>query len=346
MRKFKTKIREIYRKILYLFRPATVIVTCLILMIIADLIGILLLCSLHSNTAHEIILALITGITASVIVAAIIEMANNYQRNNKRWLLLSPLYSALLHYSSNLAITTGHYDTNKAHLGLMTKIHKNNVVQGEENEEADATAKESSSAFASEDDEDETELKRFRDRVSCVFSTLPDIIPRIDEAYHSHEGILIRQELDLMGSILWHYTQIKRDIEEVLLQKTTIIYGVDPCNPGDLVTWIPKRVKQDLGWSLLLTLAQDERESERGKIASAVMRSGAPGLASLGIELRDKYVEEDTGDWPIMDDFLAARIISTAVYDIDKELLDLQNMIKAEPRFGAFYSLMKEHKTP
>ena len=75
------------------------------------------------------------------------------------------------------------------------------------------------------------------------------------------------------------------------------------------------------------------------------MRSGAPGLCSLGIKLLDKYVEEDTGDWPIADDFLAARIISTTVHDIDEELLDLQNMIKAEPWFGAFYALMKECET-
>lgn len=346
VRKVKTKIRETYRRILYLFRPATVIVTCLVFMIFANLVGILLLFSLRSKTAHEIILAIITGITASVIVAIIIEMANNFQRNSKRWQLLSSLYSSLLHYSSTLAIATGHYDSNKAHLDLISKIHRRKVAQGDGNENDTATVKESSSAFLLEDDGDEKKANRFCNRVSCVFSILPDIIPQIDEAYHSHEGILSRRELDLMGSILLHYTQIKKEIEDVLLQKTTVIYGVDPRDPGDLVTWLSKRVQQDLEWPLLFILAEDERESERDKIAAAVMRSGTPGLSSLGIELRDSYVEEDIDDWPIMDDFLVARIISTTVYDIDNELLDLQNMIKAEPGFGAFYSLMKEHEMP
>lgn len=345
MQKIKAKIQEIYRKILYLFRPATVIVTCLVCMIIADLIGILLLCSLHSNTAHEIILALITGITASVIVAVIIEMANNFQRNSKRWQLLSSLYNALLHYSLTLAIATGHYNSNKAYLDLSTKLRKHRTTPWRKSDDDTVAEKESSAAFTSENGTVEKDSKEFRDRVGCVFSVLPDIIPQIDETYHSHEGTLSRRELDLMGSILSHYTQIKRDIEDVLMQKTTILYGVDPRDPGDLVTWLPERVKQDLDLSLLLILAEDERESERDRIVAAVMRSGAPGLCSLGIKLLDKYVEEDTGDWPIADDFLAARIISTTVHDIDEELLDLQNMIKAEPWFGAFYALMKECET-
>lgn len=90
--RYKMAFQDIYYRLLYLFRPFIVIGTCLAFMTAADIFGYILLLCVQSAEAHDVILATITGITASVIVTIIIEMANNYQRNDKRRLLLSRLF--------------------------------------------------------------------------------------------------------------------------------------------------------------------------------------------------------------------------------------------------------------
>lgn len=348
MQKTKMAFQDAFNKVRYLFRPAKVIVACLSFAVVADLIGVLLISFLFKEgTAYDVILALITGVTASVVVSVIIEMVNNYQRNNKRWLFLAPLYSTLLHYSSSLAISTGHYDTNKSHIDFVTQVHQNLVAQGQESEEEAAAAIErASSAFLDDEDETAEDWKRDHDRIRCVFSRLPDIIPQIDDAYRNHADVLSRKELDSMDTILTAYQQIKDTLESLVMQKSTIIYGLDPKDPGDLVTWLPKRVKKDLGRSILLTLAQEERESERKRIVEALVKGG--DLTAVDIELSKDLVENESDD-DISDtnlDSAPSCYISMKVSEIDHELLSLQKMILSEPGFGSFFSFMKEKEAP
>lgn len=344
--RFKMAFQDTYYRFLYLFRPFIVIGTCLLFMTAVDIIGILLLLCVHSTVAHDVILALITGITASVIVAAIIEMANNHQRNNKRWLLLSRLFTTLLHYSSNLAISTGHFDSNRSHIDFTTKIHKNLVAQGKETEEeAQAAIERASTAFKDDDEKDEV-WKRAHDRVRCVFNRLPDIIPQIDEAYHNYDGVLGMKELKSMEAILGKYEQIKLNVQDEVMERSTIIYGVDPKDPGKLVTWLPERVKCDFEKASLLILARAEREKEWKKIAEAIVSEGASGLSSLGIEISEDLIEDEPDD----EYFESAKgvslgsILSTMVSDIDRELINLQDIIKSEPWFGSFYSFMTKRE--
>lgn len=348
MQKAKMAFQDAFNKVRYLFRPAKVIVTCLSFAAVADLIGVLLISFVFKEgTGYDVILALITGVTASVVVSVIIEMVNNYQRNNKRWLFLAPLYSTLLHYSSELAIETGHYDSNKSHIDFMTKLHQDLVAQGQESEEEAAAAIEkASSTFLDDEDETDEDWKRDHDRIRCVFSHFPDIIPKIDDAYRNHADVLIRNELDSMDTILTAYQQIKDVLESLVMRKSTILYGRDPKDPGDLVTWLPKRVKKDLGRSILLTLAQDERKSERKRIVEALVKGG--NLTAVGIELSEDLVENESND-DISDtdlDSAPSRYISAQVSEIDQELIKLQKMIMSEPGFGSFFSFMKEKEAP
>lgn len=348
IQKAKMAFQDAFNKVRYLFRPATVIVTCLTFMAIADLIGILLINFVStSSTAYDVILALITGVTASVIVAVIIEMVNNYQRNNKRWLFLTPLYSTLLHYSSESAIGTGHYDSNKSHVDLVTQIHRDLVAQGQESEEeANAAIEKASSVFLDDEDDTDEDRKRDHDRIRWVFSRLPDIIPQIDDAYRNHADVLSRNELDSMDTILVAYQQIEDVIKMEVMERSTILYGRDPKDPGDLVTWLPKRIKKDLGRSILLTLAQEERQAEWKKTAEALIHSGS--LLAVGIELSEDLVDNESDDDASEADLDSAssRFISAQVSRIDHELLSLQKMIKSEPGFGSFFSLMQERERP
>lgn len=342
--RFKMAFQDTLYRVLYLFRPFTVIGTCLLFIALADTIGILLLHHVGPGESHEVLLALITGITASVIVAVIIEMANNYQRNNKRCLLLSRFFSTLLHYSSDLAIFTGHFDSNKSHTDFTTWIHKNLVAQGKESEEEAQVAIERAAAAFKNDDEKDEDWKRSHDRVRCVFSLLPDIIPQIDEAYHNYYDVFKMKELQSMETIIGKYEHIKQIIRMDIMGQSTIKYGLDPKDPGQLVTWLPKRVKRDLEKATLLTLAQAEREEEWEKITEVIVSAGTIGLSSLGIELGEELIEDESDDecFEKAKDVSAGSIISEMVSDIDHELLNLQEIIKSEPGFGSIYTFMAE----
>lgn len=350
MQKAKMAFQDTFNKVRYLFRPAKVIVACLSFAAVADLIGVLLISFVFKEgTAYDVILALITGVTASVVVSVIVEMVNNYQRNNKRWLFLAPLYSTLLYYSSELASRTGHIDHNKQHIDLVTLIHKNKVAHGEESEEEAAAAIERASpALLDDENETDEDRKRDHDRIRCVFFRLPDIIPKIDDAYRNHADVLSRKELDSMDTILREYHQIEDVVRMEVKLKSTILYGRDPKDSGDLVTWLPKRVKKDLGRSVLLALAMEERESEEKRIAEILMKHGDGGLAAVGIELSESLIEAE-GDDDLSGGTPESSLscsISMAVSKIDHELLNLQKMIEVEPGFGSFFSFMKEINAP
>lgn len=344
--RYKMAFQDLYYRFLYLFRPFIVIGTCLVFITIADIIGYLLLLCAQSTESHDVILAIITGITASVIVAIIIEMANNYQRNNKRRLLLSRLFSTLLHYSSGLAISTGHFDSNRSHIDFTTKIHKKMVAQGKETEEEAQTAIKRATTVFKDDDEKDEAWKQAHDRVRCVFNRLPDIIPQIEEAYRNFDDVFKMKELKSMETILWKYEQVKLSIQDEVMDRSTILYGVDPQDPGELVTWLPERVKCDLDDMTLLMLAQAEREEERKKIAEAIVSVGASGLSSLGIGISEDLIEDESDDeyFENAKDVSLGNILSTMISDIDHELINLQDIIKSEPWFGSFYSFMTKRE--
>lgn len=348
MRKVKMAVQDFFNKVRYLFRPAKVIVTCLGLAAGADLMGVLLICFVfQEGTAYDVILALITGVTASAVVSVIIEMANNYQRNSKRWLFLAPLYSTLMHYSSDLAISTGHYDANKSHVDFVTQIHQNLAAKGQETEEEAAAAIERASAAFADDEEMDEEWRRDHDRIRCVFSRLPDMIPQIEDACRAHADVLSRAELDAMDEILMTYRQIEDIVKMKVRQKARPLVFANPKASGVLVTWLPTRVKRRLGKSILLTLALEEREAEAKRIAETLMRHGENGLDDIGIELSEKFVD-DSDDAPCgrTQNASLSRAVSTMVSKIDHELLKLQKMVEVEPGFGPFFSFMKEAETP
>lgn len=149
-----------------------------------------------------------------------------------------------------------------------------------------------------------------------------------------------------MDTILVAYQQIEDVIKMEVMERSTILYGRDPKDPGDLVTWLPKRIKKDLGRSILLTLAQEERQAEWKKTAEALIHSGS--LLAVGIELSEDLVDNESDDDASEADLDSAssRFISSQVSRIDHELLSLQKMIKSEPGFGSFFSLMQERERP
>lgn len=343
--RFKEKAQDLFCKVLYLLKPIAIIRACVLFMLAVDSIGIVCLLQTQSSEVHDIWLAMVTGVTASVLVAVIVEMANNYQRNDKRWLRLSQLFSALTHYTQDVEIRTGALDVNKAHLDFMVRIHTSLAKDGAESAEDAAQAlKEAAEAFC--DDEDH---ERDHDRIRCVFSLLPGILPQIEDAYQNYSDGFKRAELESMRMVLDNWDEIKQLVEMALWDQSTLQFGKDPKNPGDLVTWLPPRIKRDLDRVILLELAMDAWESGRRRIASILVNEASSGLSALGIELGEEYLldEEDVGaeceegDSQNSNDY--GKLISRSVSEIDHEIRCLQKIIKSEPGFRTIFTYFQKY---
>ena len=336
-------------KMLYCFKPLVVILTSLIFMLFIDAGCAIVMLLTGNETVQDILFAILTGVTASVLVAVIVEMANNYQRNNKRWLQLSPLFSALTHYEQEVEIKTGHFDSEKAHLDFTKNLHEEMVKKGAETrDEAAYILEETSETF------DESTLAGnlpLRDRLQCVFDKLPKLIPLIEDAYENHSDDFRRVELEPMRVILDNYRQIKDIVSITLMEQSTLLFGKDPKTPGDLVEWLPKRLKKDLNESTLLHLAMDVWETERERIAETLMRQGAVSLESIGITIGDGVLAEgdaidehaDNEYEEVERDNAFGQIISQLVGEIDRELIQLQRIIKSEPGFKIIFSYFQHY---
>lgn len=346
----KEKWDDLRCKVLYLFKPIAVIRACLVFMIVVDA-ALLPLTLLTSNPdAKNIYVAILTGITASVLVAVIIEMTNNYQRNDKRWLQLSRLFSALTHYEEEIDTRTGKLDVGRAHLDMMKEVHENLVREGTETEEEARQALEKAAEAFSDDEEDEYTVQ-FRDRIRSVFDYLPKIIPLIEDAYQNHSSDFRRIELESMYTILSDYDQIKECVAMTLMEQSTLRFGKDPKNPGDLVEWLPKRLKKDLDRGTLLALAMEVWDSERKKIAEILVRHGYTSLSSLGIEISEglnldddssEELEPENNDGSRKDNAFG-RLVSHYIEEIDSELLNLQEIIKIEPGFRTIFAYFQKY---
>lgn len=85
LHKFIRSFKDVFLTICFLFRPATTIVVSCILMVAALSLLIAAIVNIPENTKiYEILLAVLTGISASFVVSITIELCNNYHFNCKR----------------------------------------------------------------------------------------------------------------------------------------------------------------------------------------------------------------------------------------------------------------------
>lgn len=347
--RLKERWIDFWCKLLYCFKPISVILACLVFMVFIDAVCAVLMFVTANGTVQDILLAILTGVTASVLVAVMVEMANNYQRNDKRWVQLSRLFGALTHYEQDIDIETGHFDARKAHLDLAKELHEKKVKEGMETQEEAVQAIEKITGML-----DKSDLKDnlpSGDKVHSIFNKLPKLIPLIEDAYRNHSDDFQRGELESMSIILDNHQKIKDMISMAIMRQSTLSFGNDPKNSGDLVEWLPARLKKDLDESTLLCLAMDVWETERKHIAEVLMRQGELALDGVGIKIGDGLLAgEDNLDNSINDeeentrcDNTYGKIISCLVEEIDRELLQLRKIINSEPGFKTMFDYVQDY---
>lgn len=345
--RFRENCKDLLRRIRYLFTPMTIIGPCLAFLAVSGIVCIPLILS-SDNGTKDILIAIFTGILASTLVAIFMEMASNFQRNEKRWLQASRLFSALSHYEIRIDIATGRFDSERSHLDFMKKLEQSLVKRGEKTqEEADrAIAEMERQQQELALDEDDR-----RDRVACVFDVLPDLISLIEDAYTNHGDVFRRSELESMRIIMDDYHELEALVALELRGPSSICFGQDKKTAASILDWIPKRVQRDLDCGLHLNLAIHTWEELTDRIAKIIVKEGSLSLRNVGIVLSDALLMEGDGEDTVREhDGTFSGAAVQLVNEIDRELLQLQKIVKKEPGFGTNLSLheasIKKYRIP
>lgn len=85
MVKLKFKLKNLIYSVGFLFRPITPVAVSFIFLAIASALLVIIIMTLNESTkAYQILLAILTGVTASLLIAIMMELFNNYRYNVKR----------------------------------------------------------------------------------------------------------------------------------------------------------------------------------------------------------------------------------------------------------------------
>lgn len=104
MHKIKSKLKNIIYSIGFLFRPIIPVAVSLVFLVISSALLVLLLLNLDESTkAYQVLLAILTGITASLLIAIMMELYNNYRFNVKRQRELREFFRNVASYEINIS---------------------------------------------------------------------------------------------------------------------------------------------------------------------------------------------------------------------------------------------------
>ena len=103
MTKLKNKLKNIIYTTGFLFRPITPVAFSFTLLLISSALLIFIIFNLDESTkAYQVLLAILTGITASLLIAIMMELYNNYRFNVKRQRELRKFFTTVASYEINI----------------------------------------------------------------------------------------------------------------------------------------------------------------------------------------------------------------------------------------------------
>lgn len=103
MQKIMVKLRNVKLSIAFLFRPITPLAVSFGCLFISVALLVFTLLNLEANTkVYEVLLAILTGVTASLLIAIMMELYNNYRFNVKRQRELREYFRQVASYEMNI----------------------------------------------------------------------------------------------------------------------------------------------------------------------------------------------------------------------------------------------------
>ncbi len=103
MNKIKIKFKNLIYRVSFLFRPITPVTVSFIFLMIASALLAFIILNLDENTkSYQVLLAILTGITTSLLISIMMELYNNYRFNVKRQRELRKYFRIIASYEINV----------------------------------------------------------------------------------------------------------------------------------------------------------------------------------------------------------------------------------------------------
>lgn len=239
IRRVGYKVYNIRNVILLAVYPVTTWVTCVLFTIIINfMLAVIIKYVPEKTILYNMLYALITGATASLLVSVVIEFTNNYNNNWTGWHELQEYYSIILDYE----------------ISRQVDMHQTSFQE----------------KYKACDTEDMDELDQPKDVVLSTWNQLPKIIPILKETYEEKKEFLSDAELVELECILEDYKIIRFTVKNRLMD----FFLYDALNHADeeyLRNLYPKNIINNMPDWMKSRMASNESEKMIETITDEVM---------------------------------------------------------------------------
>lgn len=302
----------------YMFDPFIVIGCICGVMVVVSIVSVIVMCVLPENI-DSIVLAIMTGVLASGVLAVFMEMANNYRRNSIRGIVLSELFSFLVYYESEIDDRCGNFDFKKFNVDFCKQLH---IESCEKHEDDDIN-------------------ERIKTKAHAILSLLPEVMPLFRDAYTNHAGELKGKEVTALHSILTTYSQLISLIEGRLY--------IVICQMEDLDKDEIEHSFSTYTAKLVAEYIEKSRENNRHEqkllenIAKEIIEGGEIVFNSLGIELTDNLNDDESSiESSDKDGKGIGYTVSLLLHDIDSSIRKLRTLAIRAPGHNLICTLYGE----
>lgn len=254
--------------------------------IVVDIVFGLIVAQMQQGTiGYDVLLALITGATASAIVSLVIEFSNNYRHNKLAWYELSDYYSAISDYELSKHILMKTTPTTRAEQKAIDEF----VARGGVIDSAEI-------------------IEEKHDIVQATWKLLPSFMPIIKEALMTKKAYLSDNEITLLSDIMRCYDQIRSEVRHRL--GDSLLYNtLNHPDEGFLNGLFPENILNDMPVWIKKHIAGREVKAATDRVVDAIMADDfimhrymdGYDISLHGLESFSSCLDEDDDDYDTTD---------------------------------------------
>lgn len=239
---------ETMRFLAFAFYPMATILGCLLATGVIDVgFGIWMAHTAKPSTQYDILFAIMTGATASFIVAIVVELTGNYRRNKLAWHELQAYYAAV-----------EDFELMKKVLMKRAPGHSFGTLTPEEaSEEADET-------------DPEDEIDQPKDLVQATWQQLPQLMPILKSTFAEKKALLTEREIYALREALFQYSLIR---ESVAMKLRPVFLHNTMNHPDE--AWLrqlyPENIYQEMEPWIRKLLATQESNAAIDRLVDSVL---------------------------------------------------------------------------
>lgn len=293
--KLRYRIQTVFQYILFAFYPKATLLTCVIAALVIGLaLGIALMNTSRGSVSYDALLAVMTGVAASFLVAIIVELSSNYKNSRLTWHELQEYYRVVTDYES------------------MKRI----LMRGLYLDEGPGDGSAGDAGESECDDYDEEDAPK--DIVQATWEQLPRIMPTLKRTVADKKAFLTEKEIFYLEMLVFYYDGIRHEV--VMRFRDPLLFSaLNHPDIGILYAKYPKNVVDEMPDWIRQHVASSESQDAIEALVDVIMADGF----LLAYYMRDYDISaeaaERNGDLPgeWSDDELSARIDEISGGDSD-----------------------------